>query len=992
MNPRNIVSAVLVLAFAAAGCSRDAGKDIRIEGPKDLVGRKCAVVVGSMMGDMTQKVQPGIEVEWFNDYNSGVEAVRIGKIAAMPLDFFYARRWAIQNPGEFAITKPYHSIPWGYFFAKGNPLRDKVNGVLRRMKASGDLDRILKRWTEADDPGALKPEIPAYRKDFTGKAGTLRFAMPGDREPVCFVCPDGIVGFDIDIVRRIAYELDMKFELVQITMGAMVAAVESGKVDMGGGGMAITAERAEKVDFSECYYRVPTVFRVRAASVGGKSRAEIRTLADLKGCTCATLLGTVLQDILEREQDGINYQTYNDLPSAIEAICLGKVDAMPMDTVIARRWAKERSDDLRIFLTFSKNPYGYFLAKGSPLIDRVNSVIKALKASGEIDRIIDKWCDAADLKTVEFEPRRKGFTGKGGVLRFATTGEYEPGSFVRDGTIAGFDIDILQRIADELDMELKLVMVTMNALVPTVQGGKADIGGGCVTITESRKEKVDFTDCYLDGGFAIIGRREKASGSGIRTAADLKGKHVAHLSSDFHKKELLALEPGITFDPYSEYAFAVESLRKGKIDAISLGRTYADIWMTKFPGEFRVAFEYADDVVAFLLPKNSSLKQKFDAELRKMNAAGETAAIIRKWMDGAKSGTPPPMPKFPAAPKGAQEIRVACAAQAEPWCFAADDGLAGADIEILFTLAQRLGWNLKPKIFSWGGMVDCVNAGRCEIACGGIYTAGRTFPTVDASEKYTDERMCLLVRNEGFKGGDSGLAAFAKSLKESFIRTFVTESRWKMLANGFGITLLITFLAALFGTALAFPVWLARTSRIGIVSSCARGYIAILQGTPVLVLLMILFYIVFGKVDIDGIWVAVIGFGLNLSAYAGEMLRSGVESVPRGQTEAALALGYTKWQSFFRFVLPQAVRAILPVYRGELIGLLKMTSIVGYIAIGDLTKASDLVRSRTYESFFPIITTAFIYFVASWLLAFALERVGRRLDPAFARNRKGANA
>ena len=481
----------------------------------------------------------------------------------------------------------------------------------------------------------------------------------------------------------------------------------------------------------------------------------------------------------------------------------------------------------------------------------------------------------------------------------------------------------------------------------------------------------------------------------IHTAADLKGKHVAHLSSDFHRRELEALQSDIVFDPYSEYAFSIESLRKGKIDAISLGRTYADIWMAKFPSEFRVAFEYADDVCCFLLSKNSPLKREFDAELRKMNAAGETAAIARKWIDGAQAGRPPAMPEFPLPPNGAPEVRLACAAQAEPWCFVAGDkfgGLVGADIEIVRTVAQRLGWNLKPKIFSWGGMVDCVNAGRCEVACGGIYTAGRTFPTVDASEKYMDERMCLLVRNEEFKGGDSGLVAFAKSLKESFVRTFVTESRWRMLANGFGITLLITFLAALLGTALAFPVWLARTSRIGVVSSLAKGYIAILQGTPVLVLLMILFYIVFDKVDIDGIWVAVIGFGLNLSAYAGEMLRSGVESVPRGQTEAALALGYAQGKAFFRFILPQAVRAILPVYRGELIGLLKMTSIVGYIAIGDLTKASDLVRSRTYESFFPIITTAFIYFVAAWLLAFALERIGHRLDPAFARNRKGARA
>lgn len=472
----------------------------------------------------------------------------------------------------------------------------------------------------------------------------------------------------------------------------------------------------------------------------------------------------------------------------------------------------------------------------------------------------------------------------------------------------------------------------------------------------------------------------------IRTAADLKGRRVAHMSSDFHRRELRALQPDVVFEPYSEYAFAVESLRNGKIDGISLGRTYADIWMAKFPGEFLVAFEYADDVCCFLLPKHSPFKPKLDAELRRMNASGETAAIIGRWSDGAKSGRPPAMPTFPPSPEGAPEIRVACAAQAEPWCFVADGGLAGADVEILRTAAHRLGMRLKPKIFSWGGMVDCVNAGRCEIANGGIYTAGLSFPTVDASEKYADERMCILVRDPSFRKA-AGIVAFARSLRASFRRTFVEEDRWRMLADGFGVTLLITFLSALLGTALAFPVWLARTSRKTFVASVAKAYIAVLQGTPVLVLLMVLFYIVFGSVDIDGMWVAVVGFGLNLSAYVGEMLRSGVDSVPRGQTEAALALGYAPRRAFYRFVLPQAVRAVLPVYRGELIGLLKMTSIVGYIAIGDLTKASDLVRSRTYESFFPIITTAFVYFAASWLLALLIERLGRRLDPGCGRRK-----
>ena len=502
---------------------------------------------------------------------------------------------------------------------------------------------------------------------------------------------------------------------------------------------------------------------------------------------------------------------------------------------------------------------------------------------------------------------------------------------------------------------------------------------------------------WAANGLAVVLLAAFAAGAGcsrkdaepvrIDGPEDLAGLHVAHMSSGFHKAELQALQPEVVFDPYSEYAFAIESLRNGKIAAISIGKTYADIWRVKYPGEFRVAFEYADDVCCFLLKKNSPLKRRLDAELRKMDASGELKAIYDKWVEAGKNGTVYGLPRETAS-ADAPVIRVACAAVNEPWCLVANDRAVGIDMEVLTLIANRLNLRLAPKIYSWGGMVDCVNGGRCDVACGGIYTAGNEFPTVDVSANYADERMCILVRDESFAGTGSGPVAFARGLKASFERTFVTEGRWRMLADGFGVTLLITFLSALLGTALAFPVWLARTARVRVVSICAKAYIAVLQGTPVLVLLMVLFYIVFGKTELDGLWIAVIGFGLNLSAYAGEMLRSGVESVPDGQTEAALALGYTPRRAFFRFVLPQAVRTILPVYRGELIGLLKMTSIVGYIAIGDLTKASDLIRSRTYESFFPIITTAFIYFAASWLLALALERLGRRLDPAFGRARR----
>ena len=219
------------------------------------------------------------------------------------------------------------------------------------------------------------------------------------------------------------------------------------------------------------------------------------------------------------------------------------------------------------------------------------------------------------------------------------------------------------------------------------------------------------------------------------------------------------MQPEVVFDPYSEYAFAFESLRKRKIAAISIGRTYADIWLAKYPGEFRVAFDYADDCCAFLLPKGSPLKARLDAEIARMRASGECARIYEKWCAAARCGANVRLPEFPTQPAGAPEVKVACAATSEPWCFVSSEGIVGIDVEILLTAAQRLGWRLSLKSFSWGGMVDAVNGRRTDIACGGIYTNGLEFPTVDASERYVDERMCVLVLDASGNRGQSFLAS-----------------------------------------------------------------------------------------------------------------------------------------------------------------------------------------------------------------------------------------
>jgi polar amino acid transport system substrate-binding protein len=223
-----------------------------------------------------------------------------------------------------------------------------------------------------------------------------------------------------------------------------------------------------------------------------------------------------------------------------------------------------------------------------------------------------------------------------------------------------------------------------------------------------------------------------------------------------------------------------------------------------------------------------------------------------------------------------------------------------------------------------------------------------------------------------------------KSIIDSFYNNLIAEDRYKMILDGLQVTLIITLCSAVIGTILGGLVCWMHMSRRPWLQKTAKVYIELMRGTPVLVLLMLMYYVVMAPLDATGIVVAIITFGMNASAYISEMLRTTIQGIDRGQTEAGLALGFTPRQTLFKIVLPQVVKAVMPVYQGEVVSLLKGTSIVGYIAVADVTRASDLIRSRTFDAFFPLIVTAIIYFLVAWLIGLLLTSlVQRRRMKAF---------
>lgn len=229
---------------------------------------------------------------------------------------------------------------------------------------------------------------------------------------------------------------------------------------------------------------------------------------------------------------------------------------------------------------------------------------------------------------------------------------------------------------------------------------------------------------------------------------------------------------------------------------------------------------------------------------------------------------------------------------------------------------------------------------------------------------------------------------FWHQIADAFVKNMIVEDRYMLILEGLWTTVLITVFAAIFGTILGGLVCWMRMKGNATLRRIAKVYVDLMRGTPVLVLLMIMYYIVLAPVIESAIIVAIITFSLNASAYICEMFRSGIEGIDKGQTEAGLSLGFTNWQTFFYIVFPQVIRNIMPVYHGELISLLKNTSIVGYIAIMDMTKASDLIRSRTFDAFFPLIIVAILYFILAWLIGLLLDFLSRKKSmsvlPAFA--------
>lgn len=223
-----------------------------------------------------------------------------------------------------------------------------------------------------------------------------------------------------------------------------------------------------------------------------------------------------------------------------------------------------------------------------------------------------------------------------------------------------------------------------------------------------------------------------------------------------------------------------------------------------------------------------------------------------------------------------------------------------------------------------------------------------------------------------------------QAFQEKFYSNFIEEDRWEYIWEGLGVTLQVTFFAVILGIVIGFLIAIVRstydkTGKLRILDVICRLYLTVIRGTPVVVQLLIIYFVIFGSVDINKVFVAIMAFGINSGAYVAEIFRSGIMSIDNGQFEAGRSLGFSYSQTMFYIIMPQAFKNVLPALGNEFIVLLKETSVSGYIALQDLTKGGDIIRSRTYDALMPLLAVALIYLVMVMIFTKLVNMLERRL-------------
>ena len=477
----------------------------------------------------------------------------------------------------------------------------------------------------------------------------------------------------------------------------------------------------------------------------------------------------------------------------------------------------------------------------------------------------------------------------------------------------------------------------------------------------------------------------------LKTKADLQGAVIGvqlGTTSDGLATELEKKGDGTKVERYNKGADAIQALLQGKIDCMVTDEAPAKAFQRVNPSLQILPETFDASSFAICVAKDhGELKQSINHAIRILKANGVIDSIVNRHLERgiAVAYTPKTSDVKKVGPEALQKLglkkslRFATNATFEPFEYYQNGKIVGIDVDVANAIGDVLGVDVEILDMEFDAIITSVQAGKADAGIAGITVTPEREKNIGFTDSYADVRQVIMVNS-----GDAKVVDSQRGFVDKFKSCFIDDGRYQYMLQGLGNTLIITFFAIILSVILGTLIAIvrARHERKGdwkIPNMICQLYLTIMRGTPTMVQLLIIYYVVFASADVNKIFVAVIAFGLNSAAYIAEVIRSGIVSVDNGQMEAGRSLGLSYGKTMRLIILPQAFKNVLPAMGNELITLLKETSISGYIGLVDLTKGSDIIRSITYEAMMPLGVVALVYLFLVLGLNAGVRKLEKRL-------------
>lgn len=483
----------------------------------------------------------------------------------------------------------------------------------------------------------------------------------------------------------------------------------------------------------------------------------------------------------------------------------------------------------------------------------------------------------------------------------------------------------------------------------------------------------------LTAVFCLGCEKRQETGMEIRSVEDLSHARMASVISTLGEDYLEKHFPNSGAWYYDDMPGAVEALKTGRVDAVVTVYPNALCVLNNNPGLALMPKALAHRGLSLVVAKgNVALRDSINRVIREMKADGTLDEFAGHWIN---TGDISQVRIDTDNVQSDKVLRIGLSATYPPFAFINAEGeIAGYEADMARCVAGRLGMRIELRSIKFSGMISALQAGTVDAIASMQSSADKSGLCAEFSEPYYEGDLVVIIRDPNATQIVHGEEDWWSEQKSVVYSNLVEERRYLLIMDGLKTTILITLFAAVLGTLLGFMACFVRISENDFVHKAAEVYVAVLQGIPDVVWLMLCFYVIFVPMHLNAITVSIIAFAFKFSSVVAELLGTAIKGIGNGQMEAGLALGFSRSEVYRYIIIPQAARSALPSYLASFSELFKATAIVGIIAVTDLATAADIIRSRTFDAFFPLVVVSIIYFILGWVITFVFNRFILHID------------